>query len=529
MRRIIYLFIALVIITSNVLAQQIPLRGVVTVQNSKTYTGNTQYVKNAEATHPNAKTEVTDDDGKFTLYITGLKENSQTQITVIPYGEYTDYVVVNERELQDITLNRVLPISVYICKKGELEQRTADMIGINMRKIEERMENDKNRLQKELEELKLKNDYLNVRFKEIKDSLQFISDNIDNIFERIKKYAKTLVIENIDDKAENYANAYSCFLRGELDSVSYYLIDEELDLKYQKILLIQQESKKERESAAILIESAKEKEEYTENNFNELLKEWLLLANTADLQNDYEKAMFYYEKVISADTMNLDIILSYADYLRNINMNIKAEKFYLKCLSICEFLVKKNSSLYLQYLVIALNKLGDNYFAQHKYNTAEKYYLRCLDIREQQSKENPNVYLSDLADILNDLGDNYYNQKKFSTAEKYYLRCMDIREQKVKENSEYITDLKIILKHISLNYAAQGKEKKALKYYMRCLNYIEKLAKSNQKDYLPLLATILNEIGSYYQFFLYDSKKATKYYLRCLEIIGTFRKPVDYA
>ena len=86
MKRTKNLIIALVFIfiTSNVIAQQIPLKGVVTVQNSKTYTGKIQYVKNAEATHPNAKTEVTDNEGKFTLYITGLKEKSQTQIAVIP-------------------------------------------------------------------------------------------------------------------------------------------------------------------------------------------------------------------------------------------------------------------------------------------------------------------------------------------------------------------------------------------------------------------------------------------------------------
>ena len=150
MKRAIY-FIVFFGIIANSAAQQIPLKGVVSVQNSKTQTGKTQYVKNAEVTHPNAKNDVTDDDGKFTLNITGLKQNVQTQIAVALSGTYGDYVIVNEKELQDITLGRLTPVSVFICKKGDLEQRQAEMVGINMRKLEQRMEKDKNRLQKELE------------------------------------------------------------------------------------------------------------------------------------------------------------------------------------------------------------------------------------------------------------------------------------------------------------------------------------------------------------------------------------------
>jgi hypothetical protein len=67
-----------------------------------------------------------------------------------------------------------------------------------------------------------------------------------------------------------------------------------LDIKHQKILQLQQEAKKEKELAAILTESAKQKEEFTENSLNELIKEWLLLARTADMQNDYEKVKKYY-------------------------------------------------------------------------------------------------------------------------------------------------------------------------------------------------------------------------------------------
>jgi molybdopterin converting factor small subunit len=210
MKRILFFIINFGIILSS-LSQQVQLKGIVTVQNSKTSTGKIQYVKNAEIEHineNNAKTkDVTGDDGKFTLNIKGVKPNTQTQISVIPYGEYADHVVVNKKELQDITLGRVTPLSIYLCKKGELEQRQAEMIGINMRKLEERLEKDKKRLQNELEELKSKNDYLNVRYGQIRDSLDIISKNIDKAFERIKEYAQTMTLENLDDRDGNYVKA----------------------------------------------------------------------------------------------------------------------------------------------------------------------------------------------------------------------------------------------------------------------------------------------------------------------------------
>ena len=133
-RRLTLLFIEFIVILGiavNSAAQQVKLHGVVSVQNSKINTGRTQYVKGAEVEHvnlKNAKTgDVTGDDGKFTLDIQGVQPNSQTRISVILHGNYADYVVVNEKEIKDITLGRVLPVGVYICKKGELEERRAEM------------------------------------------------------------------------------------------------------------------------------------------------------------------------------------------------------------------------------------------------------------------------------------------------------------------------------------------------------------------------------------------------------------------
>ena len=493
------LFSALIFgIVINSVAQQTPLKGVVTVQNSKTNTGKIQYVKNAEVTHPKAKSEVTDDDGKFTLNITGLHPNSQTQITVTPHGEYAEYVIVNAKELLDITLGRVTPVGVFICKKGDLEQRQAEMIGINMRKLEERMEADKKRLQKELDALKQNNDYLNTRYSEIKDSLDIISKNIDKAFERIKEYAKTMVLENLDFKDDNYVKAYHCFARGELDSVSYYLQDEELELKHQKIIQLQEEAKKEKELASILTESAKAKEEFSENSLSQLIKEWLLLARTYNMKNDYEKTMLYYEKALHADSLNTDNLYEYANYLYSIRDYNKAENYYLQCLERYRALEKENPKTYLSGLANTLNSLAVLHKVNNEYSKALEEYEEALEISKGVTKENPKEeHVADLARILNNFGSLYLATKEYSKASEKYEEALEIRRKLAEKNAkDYLLDLSVTLNNFGNIHHFTKEYSQALEKFEEALGISRKLAEDNPKIYLSYIATILSNLAN---------------------------------
>jgi len=434
-------------------AQQVQLKGVVTVQNSKTYTGNTQFVKNAEVEHVNQNNakakDITGDDGKFTLNIKGAGANTQTQITVTPFGEFADYVVVNEKELKDITLGRVTPVSVFVCKKGELEKRQAEMVGINMRKLEEKMEADKKRLQKELDAIRANNDYLNVRYSQIKDSLDIISKNIDNAFERIKEYAKTMTLENLDDRDENYVKAYACFSRGALDSVSYYLKEHDLDLKYQKIVQLQQEAKKEKELAAVLTESAKAKDEFTENSLNELIKEWLLLARTANLQNDYEKTMLYYEKVIQADSLNMGVLYEYTKYLEKIRDYQKAENYLHKGMKISRELAADNP----KFLSDLANFLGILTVVQTKKYEFSEALTNCeeaLAIRRVLAEEDPKTHLGNLAVSLCNLAAIFEYKKDYGNAYDIFDEALKIHRLYVAEDSAYLAEVALSLRNLAV-------------------------------------------------------------------------------
>jgi len=548
-------------------AQQVQLKGVVTVQNSKTYTGNIQFVKNAEVEHinqNNAKAkDITGDDGKFTLNIKGAGANTQTQINVTPFGEFADYVVVNEKELKDITLGRLTPVSVFVCKKGELEKRQAEMVGINMRKLEEKMEADKKRLQKELDAIRANNDYLNVRYSQIKDSLDIISKNIDNAFERIKEYAKTMTLENLDDRDENYVKAYACFSRGALDSVSYYLQEHELDLKYQKIVQLQQEAKKEKELAAVLTESAKAKDEFTENSMNELIKEWLLLARTYNMKNDYEKAMNFYEKVIQADTLNIENIHIYANYLLNINEFEKAENYFSLGLSVISKISDESAAyrirqsrilgdyarLYyftneisvamekneeairilkefdigndidvLRYLSNFLLNVANLHLKNIKYPEALNFYNEALEIRRKLYAINPQEYQYDMAQVLGNMAVLYLYSKDYPQAlqknEEALLLYRKLADENYKTN---ISNVAATLNNIALVHIDLQEYDEAMRKLSESIGIYKELAYENPKVYMPYLANLL---GNY--VYLYrlagNCEEGVKYGNESLEI-----------
>jgi len=494
MKKIVIVFIAVFFgVCSHA---QIPLKGVVTVQNSRTNTGKTEFVSHAQIEcAQKAQPKISDSEGKFTLEIQG-KQNEQIAISVTPKGKYEKYVVVNERELKDLTLGRLTPVSVFICPEGELTQRQAEMVGINMRKLEESFEKDKKRMLKELEELKSNNDFLNSRYDLINDSLSLISKNIDNALEQIKEFAKKMVLENLDDKDENYVKAYHCFSRGELDSISYYLKDEELYRKHQKALKLQGEVRKEKELATILTESARQKEEISENSLQELLKEYLLLARTFDLKSDYEKTKNYYLKAIEVDTANVEILFEYANYVHKIKEYSNAEKYYQKCLELFKALEATTPKIALADIAATLNNLANLHHNVQEYQKASDEYKEALEIYKILAEDNRELFLPYVATTLNNLGVLHRSLKYFSKALSEFEEALAIRKELSKINPEpYLYDMAVVLNNLGTLYLSIKEYRKASGEFGKALEIYRKFITDNPKTTMPDMAMILYNLA----------------------------------
>lgn len=534
-QKIKILFIAFsgIILNSVAIAQQIELKGVVTVQNSKTNTGKIQNVRNAEVIHINNNVQtkdVTGNDGKFSLNIRGVAANTQIKIETTLHGEYADYVVVNTREIQDITLGRITPINIFITKKGELEKRRSEMVGINMRKLEERADRDKARLQKELNELRANNDYLNERYSVVRDSLNIISNNIDAAFERIKEYAQTMTLENLDDREENYVKAYNFFANGELDSVIHYLRSEEMELQHQRVLQQQQDAAKKLELAKILTEAAQLEIENARNSLNELIRGWQLLAKTYAMKFDYNNAKMYFEKVINADTTNADNIFEYGYYLSGIFDHSGAEKYYRKSLPLFRVLAQENPEVYSFKLLAVLSGIGVALNYLQRPSNAITYLEESLKLGREmlQLKGYTEEYYQSIShktlNILYHLGFAFERIDEYNSAlqnYKYVLENYKNVNPTIATQQYMIYTLSSLARLFSTHTVPFKNLAEALSYSEMALKYSRELAKEDAKQII-FVAWSLNSLGDIFRTYSAEKEeyweKGLAYYEEALKI-----------
>jgi len=498
-------------------AAQISLNGVVTVQNSKVNTGKTEYVSNAQVYSQNTQPNITDSQGKFSLRFAGVESGRQVQISVTPYGVYKDFMVVNDWDLNP-TLGRKSWVSIYLAKQADLDARKAEMVGINMKNIEERADRIIKRLQSELEIYKNNSDYMNVRYKEIRDSLLMVNNDIANAYKMIEEYAKSLVTINLDEKEDNYIKAYNCFAKGELDSVRFYLNAEELDKKYQNLMQLKEESEKEKTLVQILTTSATLKEERLVAGMNDLIKEWLLLAQTAALQNKYEETQTYYEKVINADSLHAENLFEYAEYLKFIREYIKAERYYLKCLEIRRALERENPNQYLPVVAQTLNCLGNLHKATKEYSMAMAEYEESYKIYNSLAKEEPQSYSFFIAQSLNNLGALYIDIKEYQKGLKVSEDALEVFSFLTQGKSDlYTVNIGTTLHNLGIIYFYLNKYSKAQEEFEKALALRRSLAEENPKLYLSDVAQTLNCLAYLHQN-LSEYSKANDEFEETLEI-----------
>ena len=520
MKQAIIFFTIFCGIIINSAAQQVQLQGNVSVQNSKTNTGQTQYVKNAEVEHINPKNakskDVTGDDGKFTLNIQGVQINTQTRIAVNLSGAYSDYVLVNEKELQDITLGRITPVKVYVCKKGDLENRRAEMVNINMKKYRDQIAS----LQKELNVLRDNYDYDNTRYAVLEREIESLSRAERDMHSLIRGWAESLTIINLDDADESYVKAYNCFANGHLDSVSYYLPDVVLKQQKEQLLRQQEEGRQKIEMGKLLSAAGQQDIEITNAKLADNAKSWMLKAKAAGMENKYEQAIACFEEAINSESTNLENIFEYAKYLHSIREYDKAEQYYLQCLEKHRLSEKENPKVHLAEIAGILNRLAFLHRVVNEHAMSLKEYDEALEIYRTLAEENP-VYLVDVARTLSGLGILHRVTNEQQQALEKYNEALKINRQLAAENQkEYSADLAQTLNHSGVLYWNFKEYAKAQEALEEALAIRKNLAIENPKDYIDVVAQTLNNLAILYA----DMEQYAKALDAYEEALGIYRK-----
>ena len=228
---------------------------------------------------------------------------------------------------------------------------------------------------------------------------------------------------------------------------------------------------------------------------------------------DYSNALLYYEKGLQMKQKTLppihpSLATSYnniAEVCRNMKEYSKALSFYEKLLEIqLKTLASNHPSLATSY-----SKIGDMCRSIDQNTKAFSNYEKALVIRERTlPPDHP-----DMATSYNNLGEVCRNMRQHSKALTFYERVLELRKKTLPPNH---SDFAACYNNIGWVYKNMGETTKALSFYEKAFRIYENTVPSNQVD----LGTSYNNIGSVYDN-MGEHSKAFSYYEKSLEI---FRK-----
>ncbi|GAB4038012.1 tetratricopeptide repeat protein [Spirosoma gilvum] len=159
----------------------------------------------------------------------------------------------------------------------------------------------------------------------------------------------------------------------------------------------------------------------------------LLKANIYRSQYDMEKAAHWYEEAIHADSTQVENILTYANFLQQLDRSDEAGRWYKKALDL-----NPNAPLKADVYV----DQGYYYMATNRLTEAEAVFQKAKTIKQQQAQATPEQIDPGLAHVLNGLGTLYAKKRQNIEAEKAFLEAKFILEKLVeKYPDEFKADL----------------------------------------------------------------------------------------
>ncbi|MDR2948091.1 MAG: tetratricopeptide repeat protein [Prevotella sp.] len=408
MKKQLWLTLFFLIVPFICKGQMTKLDGVVAVQNSKINTGQIIYVEGVEIKHDEAKSDVTDSNGYFSLQIVGVEPNTQTKIEVTPTGKFNDYIVVNKRDINDITLGRKERINIYICEKNEYFKRVDELYNINRTKNDEKFE-------REIKDLKFQ--LTKAREKEQYDKAKRITDSIDNIekikvnmVDFIRDISEKMAQINLDNSDSIMLNAFTKISQGDLDSALIYIPIELIREKYLHGEILSGTGQKMKDEAIQLV---------------------LMKARLSVLKS-FDEACSNYEEAIKLAPFDFEIILEYMSYLKTYNKYNSAKRITLEAIERSIENEKQTGIIRAESLGKVHFQLGSLMSEEGDFNNSEEHLNKAAHYFQILSHNvNDTAYVQKKMEIYTMLGQNARRQKNWHKAEVYMqeaLNCVSIQE-----------------------------------------------------------------------------------------------------
>ena len=392
MKKLLLIIGAILISTTpSLIAQQITLKGQVSIHNSKYETGTIEYVQSAFATAPFADSDETDIEGKFGLTFVGIDAGTEVKVSV----EKAGLELVNDYDLRQVIIGRKPLLRVYLTKKGKLATAQTELFNISKKALFAqkdaliaRLQGSEQEKKAALQELETK---LGIEIGDVATAIELLDSKIENLEKRLPEFAQKMAKVNLDFASDLYISAYEYFKKGEIEKAILVLDDAQLEISYQTAISTIAEGEK-------LQDVGKDLEEKGLLQLNQIIESYELKAESYSLLFQYQSATEVYEKIVRIlkeskgdETLELaDAYRTLGGLYRDLGEFQKAYRYFEQNLSIKESLLDSmDSDLATSYnnLAIIYQDLGD-------YQKALITQQKALSIREQVYEANhPNICL----------------------------------------------------------------------------------------------------------------------------------------
>ena len=240
------------------------------------------------------------------------------------------------------------------------------------------------------------------------------------------------------------------------------------------------------------LENEKAQQQEAANTFFAILQRQVNTLKLAGGEENYKKAGELLKRAALADTTNVDVVHTYAQFAYMQKDYKDAEWFFRICLNLItdDDVINK---------MLLYNNLGSIYYFTHDYVNAKDYLLLSLNIAMPLFNQDPDIYRFTIAGTQNNLGALFTDLQDYTLAEEYLLAAFENRTCLFKQEPDtFRVGLAMTQVNLGNLYKRSNKYDKAEEFFLAALENYNHLFSLYPDLFRPELAQIQNNLGALY-------------------------------
>ena len=512
-------------------------------------------VSGAQIVFADAKSEVSDGDGRFSLAFQGKRPGELIFMEKI-HKKGFELVNVKDFDILKISNNDSLGVDIILAKEGTVDAARKEYYDVSDEALVKHFKHAKLNLTRKYRESQILQD-------KYFEELQRLQEKYDHQKRELGQLAEKFARINFDDVSNLYREALGLFKAGKIEMAIKKLEGVNLDQRTEQII---QEEERLKMEMSVLKQEQRKLEKIKQGQIEQIY----LLAELYTLNFRIEDAALQYEQLLRLDDQSLAILLDAAEFFKLNHHYQKAEKLYQKILEHPEIAYRhktlaysalgdlnmkvgdlknaqinyhyfsstfdtiKNLPLGNDYVYVQLTysltfeKFGDFHLALGQLDSTLLYYQKGLDISKKLFRENPENKLVkfDFAQALNKVGIGWYHAGQLDSSMNYFQQSQQIITRLYQESP---TDLEV--KHLqainyqqlSENYRLYG-QGDSINYYVLAFKKLSEALFQEQPynvDFAGLLGMAYHKVGlNYMRSMQLDS--AMKYFQKQKDLYKSY-------